>query len=409
MPSLPTRETRTMTREDRKALRLAIVVSHPIQYYAPLYQRLAMRDDVAIKVFFTWHAAQGAVSDHGFRQPVAWDIPLTKGYDFELVPNVSRDPGTHRFFGLTNPSLVRRVMEWKPDMAHVTGWAWHSHVHALRDLTRKGIPVLFRGDSHLLDLPRRTGPAWWIKRAVLRRVFSWPAAFLYVGKANRAYYEAFGVESSRLFRCPHSIDVARFAQPSDELEIEARRWRGELGIGDDSVVLLFAGKFETKKQPVQLMNAVRLLDPKFVMIMVGGGELEDEVKSIAASDPRRFRVLPFQNQSRMPVVYRLGDLLILPSAFGETWGLAVNEAMACGRPVVASDRVGCVADVIDDSCGRVFASGDFTAMARALEEMSVDRNRLLEMGRAASKRAWEFDIGVTESALVQCLQAVIVR
>ena len=67
--------------------RLAIIVSHPIQYYIPLYQRLAQRDDLIIKVFYTWHVGHAAVEDRGFKTPVAWDIPLTEGYEFELIQN----------------------------------------------------------------------------------------------------------------------------------------------------------------------------------------------------------------------------------------------------------------------------------------------------------------------------------
>ena len=94
---------------ERAKRRLAFVVSHPIQYYVPLYQRLAKRNDLLTKVFFTWHAGQTPVQDIGFRIPVKWDIPLTEGYDFELVPNVASDPGIHHFLGLRNPSLVERV------------------------------------------------------------------------------------------------------------------------------------------------------------------------------------------------------------------------------------------------------------------------------------------------------------
>ncbi len=383
--------------------RLAIVVSHPIQYYAPLYRRLAQRDDLAIKVFFTWHAGAAPVPDHGFKQLVAWDVPLTGGYEFELVPNVSSDPGTHHFFGLRNPSLVERVSSWRADAVHVTGWAWLSHLLALRGFRRRAIPVLFRGDSHLLDSPR-SGLRWRLKRAFLARVYSWPRAFLFVGAANRAYYEAFGVEPGRLYRCPHSIDVARYAEPAEFFEREAAQWRGQLGISDDRPVVLFAGKFERKKRPVELMRAVQALgDPGLVLVLAGGGELEDEMNALAAAAPDRFRVLPFQNQSRMPVVYRLGDLVILPSAFGETWGLAVNEAMACGRPVLVSDRVGCAADVVDASCGRVFPWDDISAMMRAVNEMTADGKGLSQLGHAAAQRAWAFDIVRTEAALMDCL------
>jgi glycosyltransferase involved in cell wall biosynthesis len=380
--------------------RLAIIVSHPIQYYAPLYPRLARRNDIAVKVFFTWHAGQAAVDDRGFMTPVAWDVPLTEGYEFELVPNVSANPGTHHFLGLRNPSLVEQVLSWRPDVVHITGWAWISHFLALRSFSKKGIPSLFRGDSHLLDRALR-GPRWWIKRAVLKHVYSWPTGFLVVGAANRAYYETLGVKSNRIFPCPHSIDVGRFADSANVFEQKAAEWRKQLGIASDQCVLLFAGKFERKKQPLELMRAVQALrKPQPVLAMVGSGELEAEVNALAATNPGRFRVLPFQNQSLMPVVYRLGDLFVLPSAFAETWGLAVNEALACGRPVLVSDRVGCAADLIDASCGRVFSQADPSALMVALSEMIGDRNKLAKMGQLATERAWLFDISRTEEALV---------
>jgi glycosyltransferase involved in cell wall biosynthesis len=278
----------------------------------------------------------------------------------------------------------------------------------MREFSARGVPVLFRGDSHLLDTPNPSGLRWLVKRTVLTWIYAWPAAFLYVGRANRAYYEAFGAGADRLFHCPHSIDVPRFAAHGDDLESQARQWRAELDIGDDRVVLLFAGKFEPKKRPIELMRAIQsMADPRFVLVMVGNGVLEDEVNRLAASSPSTFRVLPFQNQQRMPVVYRLADLLILPSAFGETWGLAVNEAMACSRPVLASDRVGCAADVIDASCGRVFPFDDLAAMTSALEQMAANREELAQMGRAAALRAPMFDIGVTESSLMECIRAVV--
>jgi glycosyltransferase involved in cell wall biosynthesis len=389
---------------DGPRIRLAIIVSHPIQYYAPLYQRLARRDDLLIKVFFTWHDGHAAVADRGFRIPLAWDIPLTEGYEFQRVPNLSSDPGTHHFFGLQNPSLIDQVKAWNPDVVHITGWAWLSHLWAMRAFHKMGTQVLFRGDSHLLDgIPH--GARWQLKRALLKRVFSWPSAFLVVGQANRAYYETFGVAPDRLISCPHSIDVARFAQPADRYEEEARLWRRQLDISDDRRVLLFAGKFEHKKRPVELMRTVQALsDPSLLLIMVGGGELSAEVNAIAAADPVRFRVLAFQNQTRMPVVYRLGHLFILPSAFGETWGLAVNEALACGRPVLVSDRVGCAADVVDASYGRLFSWADSSSLPRALSEMTRDRAALSAMGRSAAKRAWLFDVAQTEAALTASLE-----
>ena len=387
--------------------RICFVVSHPIQYTVPLYQRLARRHDIAIKVFFTWHAGGKAIEDRGFGQAIAWDIPLSEGYEFELVPNVASDPGTHKFLGLRNPMLLERVMSWQPDVVHINGWAWLSHLQLLHALNRRAVPTLFFGDSHLLD-GNTHGPRWWIKSAVLRRVYSWPTACLYAGSANRAYFEIFGVPPQRLYPCPHAIDVNRFAEPAAQREEQAARWRSELGIAADRKVLLYAGKFEPKKRPTDLMRAfARLPDPSLMLVMVGSGELQAEIDAIAAADPARFRILPFQNQSRMPVVYRLGDVFVLPSGFGESWGLAVNEALACGRPVIVSDRVGCAADVVDTSCGRIFPWNDWGEFGNTVAAMFGDPGRLRDMRRAAAERARAFDVGVAETALVAAVDSIL--
>jgi glycosyltransferase involved in cell wall biosynthesis len=383
--------------------RLAVIVSHPIQYYAPLYRRLAKRDDIEIKVFFTWHAAAASQYDPGFAQQVAWDIPLTDGYEYEVATNVSSRPGSDHFLGIRNPDLVRRVLNWKPDAVHVTGYAYASHLYAMRSFYKLGIPVLFRGDSHLLDCE----PQWrlGLKKAVLRRVYSWASLCLYVGKHNYDYYRELGVPDSRLFYCPHSIEVERFSEPNEEFEKKARAWRKEQRIPDEARVLLFAGKFEPKKRPIELMNAVaRMQDRHLVLVMVGNGELEGEVCQIANRAPDKFRILPFQNQSIMPVVYRLGDIFVLPSAYNETWGLGANEALACGRPVIVSDKVGGAPDLVKaagDNCKvfRVDNWEDFQAKVTSLVSLNTDA---AEMRR----RAKGFDIAATEAALVAVLKTL---
>jgi glycosyltransferase involved in cell wall biosynthesis len=384
--------------------RLAFIVSHPIQYYVPLYQRLAQRSDISIKVFFTWHDGSKLVQDRGFGLPLAWDIPLTQDYEFEAVENISADPGTHHFFGLRNPSLVAKVLAWRPTVIHITGWAWQSHLQAMKSLAQANYPILFRGDSHLLDRPRQ-GPKWWLKRTILKRVYREPSAFLVTGRANREYYRAFGIEGEKLRPCPHSIDYARFAEPDAQHERQAQQWREELNIRSDQFVFLFAGKFEPRKGPIAFMEAVASLqDPNIVGVMIGDGDLRGEIESFAKSKPRTFRILPFQNQRQMPVVYRLGDVFVMPSSHGETWGLAVNEALACGRPVLVSDKVGCAADVVDEHCGHIFSAGDRTDFADALRDWSRDKARWARARHSASLRARQFDIPQTESALMDAVE-----
>src|SRR5262249_59938990 len=96
----------------------------------------------------------------------------------------------------------------------------------------------------------------------------------------------------------------------------------------------------------------------------------------------------------------------VPSNYGETWGLAVNEALACGRPVVVSDRVGCAADVVDPTCGRVFPSNDWSAFGNIVDELIKEPHKLPQMARAVAERARAFDIGGSEAALVSAIEKV---
>ena len=154
------------------------------------------------------------------------------------------------------------------------------------------------------------------------------------------------------------------------------------------------------------MRAVKDHDDSNVMlVMVGDGELGDQVRQIAQSAPDRFRVLPFQNQSRMPLVYRLGDLFVLPSVYNETWGLAVNEAIACGRPVLVSDMVGCAPDLVKPGrTGEIFHAddwGDFRGKLKKTLQIAVnaDRSGLISFAR-------QFDVEATEIHIIAALAAV---
>jgi len=105
--------------------------------------------------------------------------------------------------------------------------------------------------------------------------------------------------------------------------------------------------------------------------------------------------LPFQNQSRMPVIYRIGDIFCLPSRGpGETWGLAVNEAMACGRPVLVSDRCGSAMDlVVNGQNGFIFVSGDENDLIEKMRTFLAPEIAIRSMGLFSTHliQSWSYD------------------
>ncbi|WP_199774266.1 glycosyltransferase family 4 protein [Salinibacter altiplanensis] len=384
--------------------RLAIVSTHPIQYYAPLFRQLSARDELDVHVFYGWEGPSTGDYDPGFDEEVTWDISLLDGYPYTFLENESDDPGAHNFQGLMTPDLVPSIEAWGADAVLIFGWNYWSHLSALRHLHGR-VPVLFRGDSTLLD--ETPGLRRWGRRLFLRWVYRHVDAALYVGQNNRAYFEAHGLSDDELTWVPHAIENVRFADVPDA-EVKAQRWRGEIGIPDDAPVVLFAGKLGKKKAPGVLLNAfLQLETDEAHLAVVGSGPMEDTLTARAGDHPR-VHFLGFQNQSRMPVVYRIGDVFVLPSRGpGETWGLAVNEAMACGRPVVVTERVGCAPDLVDDANGRIVPPDDAGALCSALDKLLSDWDRLQAMGNRSAERIQDWSIDVAADRTVEAVQSAV--
>lgn len=360
--------------------RLAIVITHPIQYYIPLFQLLTKQ--IRIKVFYTGGRSAINKYDKGFGQHIRWDIPLLQGYEYEFIPNFACSPGSHHFLGILNFNAAKRIRRFNPSAVLIYGWAYLSHLNLLRAFKNK-IPVLFRGDSKLIKSNSRFTD--YMKSLLLTSVYRDVVTAFYVGTANQAYFKAYGLRDSQLAFAPHAVDNSRFAE---NRITEVLALRQELGIKPEEIIILFSGKLQEIKNPALLIQAFCNMDiSNTQLLMVGSGRLEEELKFLASgnSSSKRIHFLPFQNQSRMPVIYQACDLFCLPSKFpGETWGLAVNEAMAAGKAILASDEVGSALDLVSPQNGMVFKSenlDDLTQKLTALVESKTKLNRLGENSR----------------------------
>lgn len=360
--------------------KLAIVTTHPIQYNAPWFRLLAERENVDIKVFYTWSQTKESIKDRTFGRDIKWDIPLLEGYQYEFVENVSKKPGSHHFFGIDCPTLISDIKRYKPDAVLLFGWKFKSHLLAMRYFKGK-IPVWFRGDSTLLD--EVSGLKTKLRRLILNKVYYYVDLALYVGEANKAYFLKHGLQSENLIYVPHAIDNKRFrGTPASDYDAQALKWRDELGYDANDIVILFAGKFESKKQPDFLIDAfLKASENSFKslkLLLVGNGPMEKELE-IVIKKHTHIQNLSFQNQTKMPLVYRLGNVFCLPSKGpGETWGLSVNEAMACGKPAIVSSMVGCTKDLIQHQInGYIFEFDNSNELQNILESLNLSELKVL--------------------------------
>jgi glycosyltransferase involved in cell wall biosynthesis len=225
-----------------------------------------------------------------------------------------------------------------------------------------------------------------------------------VGANNRNYFLTHGLAEECLVFAPHAIDNDRFAEPDEDYNREAGIWRRNLGIEPDDIVLLFAGKLEPKKNPFFLLDLLKAIPSgKFKVLMIGNGVLESKLKELAAEDGR-ILFLDFQNQRKMPIVYRLADLFILPSEGpGETWGLAVNEAMASGRPVLVSVKAGCAIDLVRDKRNGLILKGSREECINFISALLTDKTGLPEMGLYSREIIREYSLQKVADAIMIAL------
>lgn len=338
--------------------KLAIITTHPIQYNAPVFKMLSERGNITAKVFYTWgEQVTKRKFDPGFNKVVEWDIPLLEGYDYEFVENKSNKPGSDHYWGIQNPGLIHLINEWKADAILVIGWNFASHLKVLRHF-KNNKTILFRGDS--VSLREMGFLKSIVRKALLKFVYSHVDYALFVGKNNYNYYIEAGLQPNQLIKALHAIDNDRFSESAEQSK---KLIRNQVGISDDQFVFLYAGKFESIKNPEIILEAFKKFNgiDDASLLMVGNGPLENKLKEQAQS-LRNVHFLDFQNQKQMPAVYAAGDTLILSSR-SETWGLAVNEAMACGVPSIISDTCGCAVDlIIEGKTGYVFQEGNVESL-----------------------------------------------
>lgn len=367
--------------------RLAIITTHPIQYNAPLFRLLTERGKIQVKVFYTWGQSKEEVFDAKFGMKRNWDIPLLDGYDYVFVKNISAQPDSNRFFGIINPGLQRELNKFQPDAVLVYRWSVYSHLKLMQCI--HGPRLFFRGDSHLQN--SQPGVRQFLKKLFLRFVYRNVNCAFYVGRYNKVYYQQYGFEEKELVSAPHAVDNRRFMHEDSEQERKAREERKALQIPEDGVVFLYAGKFYALKQLDVLIRAFKKIKgEEYRLLLYGSGEQEAELKTLAAGDTRiLFR--PFKNQSEMPVVYRTGDVFVLPSK-SETWGLSVNEAMACGRPAIVSKQCGCAPElIVEGKTGFCFEAGDEYELMLSMQHFE-SRITAMQMGELSLKHIQHFSL-----------------
>jgi glycosyltransferase involved in cell wall biosynthesis len=386
-----------MNKNDSGPIRIAYLVTHPIQYQVPLLRRIQKEPNFDLTVFFRSDFSSKEFIDPDFGTKLKWDTNLLDGYRYEILPTVGQSD-SFSFWRPFNFGLLKRLRSGKFHILWIHGYAMLFHLYAMITAKLLGIKVFIRDEPTLISKNRGK-----IRKAVKKLFFCYLnffcSGFLAIGKLNRDYYLANGIPREKIFKMPYAVDNDFFQEKAELCAPNREIMRTSLGLAPERPVILYASKMSQRKRPMDLLTAfseiVENLEKRPYLLFVGDGEqrsaLEDKAVELNLEDDVLF--LGFQNQCELPCFYDLCSVFVLPSVF-EPWGLVINEAMNASRAVIASDQVGSAPDLIDPwRNGFIFKAGDTTELASAMNEALSNDEQCRMMGLESMEiiSNWGFD------------------
>jgi len=387
--------------------RLLVVQTHFIQYFAPLYRELARRPGIDLTVAYATDLGMREGLDRQFGKRVKWDVSLTDGYHWVVMPEhpgVDSVPG-----GLRRRNWSVRNLVAGADVVLISSFLSVTDQIAAWTAWKRRKPLLYRSESTLLP-PLGN----WSRRAAravaLPLFYGGVSAAIYIGEQNRRQLRRFGIPEERLHFGPYAVDNDLFISRAGELAPHREVLRAQFGLESELPVVLFVGKLIPKKQPLLLLEAFAHLQATLPsqLLVVGDGELRSRMeRRIAEAQIPRVHLAGFLNQSRIGEGYAVADVLVLPSVRDETWGLVMNEAMCFGLPVVASDRVGGALDLVrEGETGSTFHFDDVNGLVEAMRRVLPIEERRRLMGEAARRLIDRYSVQASADGIVSALEAV---
>jgi len=378
-------------KQPTRLVKLAVVITHPIQHWVPVYVALAQQESIQLKVFFIAENGVKPYVDKQFNQKVTWDIPLLEGYDYQFL-----EPGKiiqdFSFNEVDSKHLSAELKQFAPDVLWLNGYSHKANWRALLSKP-SATKVIYSSDSNLTD-PRSVWKKI-IKHLIVRYFLSKCAAFLSVGPQNQRYLEHYGVSSNQVHQVPYPIDMQRILKAKQQLPMNSRQQlRQSLSIPESATALLFLGKLIAHKRPQDIIEALsQLPDDNVFIIYVGNGDMLEELQALSKQRQVQAQVkfVGFVNQSMIPAYTDASDVLVLPSS-KEPFGAVVSEVLPFGLPVIVSDAIGAIgSSALPNKNALVYACGDTKQLAKKIDLLRKDSPRYIEMSEMSFEQTMLHD------------------
>jgi glycosyltransferase involved in cell wall biosynthesis len=381
---------------ENRPLRVAVVSPEPTPYRAPLFDRVAARPEIELTVIYAAHTVAGRTWNVEPRHPSVF----LRGV---------RIPGVRRILDHeypVTPGVWGALSAARPDCAIVSGWSTFAAQAAIVWCRLRSVPFLLIVESH--DIGPRAGWRRAVKGAVVPRIVRRSAGALVTGALAGTSMVTRGVPSDRVRVFANTIDVEGWGERADRLATRRGELRRALGLAHDDVAVLCVARLWPEKGHDTLIRAVAAAgDPRLVLVLAGEGPERERLQSLARELGVRLLLAGDLPHERVIEAYCAADVFALLSN-REPWAVVVNEAAACGLPLVLSDRVGAAFDLLrDGENGSLVPAGDVSAAAEALRRLAGDRDTRLLAGARSRDLARPWGYGPSVENLVTAVQEAV--
>jgi glycosyltransferase involved in cell wall biosynthesis len=358
--------------------RLVIITEIIAPYRIPVFNALARREEIDLHVIFLSETDPGLRKWRVYREEIRFSHEVLSSQRL-------------RFAGieiLATRGIARALIAARPEFILAGGYNYPATWQAQKWARRNNVPFLLWSESNFQDSRKRL---WWVESAK-RRFIAGCQGYLVPGKSAREYLKTFGVPEASIFVAPNAVDVDRFSRAAAAARVDVTV-RQHLGL--PGRYLLFVGRLVVSKGVFDLLEAYAKLPEEtrrwVGLVFVGDGEEQELLKQRAREiDPGQVAFYGFMQRDELPAFYGFADALVFPT-HSDPWGLVVNEAEACGLPVIATDVAGCVADLVcNGENGFVVPAKNQTELSRSMHAVLQDANVRERMGRRSREISSRF-------------------
>jgi glycosyltransferase involved in cell wall biosynthesis len=379
--------------------RVVIITEIIAPYRIPVFNALARHSGIDLHVIFL------AENDPTQRQWLVYKDEIR--FSYEVLPSWRRRIGKHCL--LLNWGAQAALRRAAPDSIVCGGYNYAASWESMAWARRHRVPFFLWVESTVRDLRSRHPVLESLKTRFLRGCDGFVAA----GKASGEYLRTYGVPQARIFIAPNAVDTDFFARQAEQVREDEALHRKTLGL--PAHFFLFAGRLVSEKGVFDLLQAYEALGPELReqvgLVFVGDGPAGSALqKRAAAIGSGSVQFAGFAHRQELATYYALADVLVFPT-HTDPWGLVVNEAMACGLPVIASGAAGCVADLVGDGWnGRVVVAGQIAQLTSAMAELARNSELRSLMSRRCRQRIAQYSpeawaTGLAGAVLSQEMQA----